>query len=74
MYVIFVKNDGQHTVTGIAESIDEVKSILKKNDLKDKIDAGKAYLMEGVIKLIRPETTPEILDMKISRKEKNNYY
>lgn len=74
MYVIFVKNDGQHTVTGIAESIDEVKSILKKNDLKDKIDAGKAYLMEGVIKLIRPETTPEILDMKISRNEKNNYY
>ncbi|MGQ9615691.1 MAG: hypothetical protein ACUVWJ_04725 [Spirochaetota bacterium] len=74
MYVIFVKNDGQHTVTGIAESIDEVKSILKKNDLKDKIDAGKAYLMEGVIKLIRPETTPEILDMEISRKEKNNYY
>ncbi len=74
MYVIFVKNDGQHTVTGIAENLDEVKSIVKKNNLKDKIDAGKAYLVEGVIKLIRPETTPEILDMKISRKEKNNYY
>jgi hypothetical protein len=74
MYVIFVKNDGKHTITGIAESIEEVKSILKKNNLKDKIDAGKVYLMEGVIRLIRPETTPEILDMEVSRKEKNNYY
>ena len=74
MYMIFVKENGRHTVTGIAEDIDGIKTIIRENDLKEKIDTGKAYLVEGRIKLIRPETTPELLNMNTKGKEKNSYY
>jgi hypothetical protein len=74
MYVIFIKEDGKHTVKGIVESIDEVKRIVKQNDMKDRIETGKAYLIEGEIKLIRPEVTPELLDLKVSKTEKDLYY
>jgi len=74
MYVIFVKENKKHTITGIAENLNEVKAIINKNNLKDKVDTGKAYLVEGDIKLIRPETTPELLDIKELKSKKNNYY
>jgi len=74
MYVIFVKENKKHTVTGIAENLNEVKAIINKNNLKDKVDNGKAYLVEGDIKLIRPETTPELLDIKELKSKKNSYY
>ena len=74
MYVIFVKEDGKHTVRGIVETIDEVKEIIKKDDIKDLVKTGKAYLIEGDIKLIRPEITPELLNIKVSKKEKDRYY
>ncbi len=74
MYVIFVKENQKHTVTGVAENLDEVKALIDKNNLKDKVDNGKAYLVEGDIKLIRPETTPELLDIKEIRLKKNSYY
>ena len=74
MYVIFIKEDGKHTVKGIVESIDEVKRIVKEKDMKDRIETGKAYLIEGEIKLIRPEVTPDLLDLKVSKKEKDMYY
>jgi hypothetical protein len=74
MFVVFVKEDGKHTVRGIVESVDEVKALISKDDLKSKIETGKAYLIEGEIKLIRPEITPELLDLKVSQKEKDMYY
>jgi len=74
MYVIFIKEDGKHTVRGIVDSIDEVKKVLKEDDMKDKIETGKAYLIEGEIRLIRPEITPELLDIKVSKKETDMYY
>ena len=74
MYLILVKDNGTHTVIGIVETSKEVKEFLNKIDLKEKIDNGKAYLVEGNIKLIRPETTPELLDIKEVRKKKNSYY
>ena len=74
MFVIFIKEDGKHTVKGIVESIDEVKRIVKEKDMKDRIETGKAYLIEGEIKLIRPEVTPDLLDLKVSKKEKDMYY
>jgi hypothetical protein len=74
MYMVFVKENGRHTVTGIAESMDEVKTIIVKYNLKSKIETGKAYLMEGQINLIRPEITPELLDLKVTKKEKDLYY
>jgi hypothetical protein len=72
--MVFVKENGKHTVTGIAESMNEVKTIITKNNIKSKIETGKAYLMEGQIKLIRPEITPELLDLKVTKKEKDLYY
>ncbi len=74
MYVVFVKEDGRHTISGIVESVDEVKKMISKDDMKNKIETGKAYLIEGEIKLIRPEITPELLDIKVSKKEKDMYY
>jgi hypothetical protein len=74
MYLIIVKDNGTHTVMGIAETVEEVKKILNESELKDKIDNGKAYLVKGNITLIRPETTPELLNIKEIRKKKNNYY
>ncbi len=74
MYIVFVKEDGKHTIRGIFESVDEVKQLIQKDDLKSKIETGKAYLIEGEIKLIRPEITPELLDLKVLKKEKNQYY
>ncbi len=73
MFVVFVKEDGKHTVRGIVESVDEVKALISKDYLKSKIETGKAYLIEGEIKLIRPEITPELLDLKVSQKEKDMY-
>ncbi|KPJ89506.1 MAG: hypothetical protein AMS17_01630 [Spirochaetes bacterium DG_61] len=74
MYMILVKDNSGHKLVGIAETKEEVKACIKKNDLQDKIDNGKAYLVEGTIRLIRPETTPELLDIKEVRKKKNGYY
>jgi hypothetical protein len=74
MYLIIVKDNGTHTVIGIAETIEEVKKILNESELNDKIDNGKAYLVKGDITLIRPETTPELLNIKEVRKKKNKYY
>ena len=73
MFVVFVKVDGKHKVRGIVESVDEVKALISKDYLKSKIETGKAYLIEGEIKLIRPEITPELLDLKVSQKEKDMY-
>jgi hypothetical protein len=74
MYVIFVKDNSKHTVTAIVENIAEVKSIIRKKNLVDKINHGKAYLVEGDIRLIRPETTPELLDIKEIIPKKDSYY
>lgn len=74
MFVIFVKENKKHTVEGIAENLDEVKSIINKRNLQDKIDNGKAYLINGDIKLIRPETTPELLAARELKLQKNSYY
>jgi hypothetical protein len=74
MYVVFVKEDGKHTISGIFEKLEEVKQLVQKDEVKKKIETGKAYLIEGEIKLIRPEITPELLDLKVSKKEKNQYY
>jgi hypothetical protein len=74
MYIILVKENSCHKLVGIAETTDEVKSYIHKNNLQDKIENGKVYLVEGNIKLIRPETTPELLDIKEVRKKKNSYY
>jgi len=74
MYVIFVKENKKHTVEGIAENLDEVKAIINKNNLRDKVDNGKAYLVKGDIMLIGPETTPELLDIKELTSKKDSYY
>ena len=74
MYLILVKENGTHELFGIAENIDEVKNIIKNNSIQDKIDNGKAYLVEGKISLIRPETTPALLDIKEIKKAKDIYY
>lgn len=74
MYIVFVKENGRHTVTGIAQDLDEVRGMVQEEKFKEKIDTGKAYLMEGDITLIRPETTPELLQQKTRRKVKNSYY
>lgn len=74
MYLILVKENGTHKLSGIAENIEEVKKIIKNNNIQDKIDSGKAYLVEGKISLIRPETTPELLDIKEIKKAKDLYY
>lgn len=74
MYLILVKENGTHKLSGIAENIEEVKKIIKNNNIQDKIDSGKAYLVEGKISLIRPETTPELLDIEEIKKAKDLYY
>ena len=74
MYLVLVKENGRHTLSGIGEDINEVKNIISKNNLKNLIDTGKAYLVEGVIKVIRPETTPELLDIKKKPKKTDKYY
>jgi hypothetical protein len=74
MYIILVKENSCHKLVGIAENTDEVKAYIHKNNLQDKIENGKVYLVEGNIKLIRPETTPELLDIKEVSKKKNSYY
>ena len=74
MYLILTKDNGCHTLVGIAETIEEVKNCIKKSGIQDKIENGKAYLVEGSIKLIRPETTPELMDVREVRKKKDSYY
>lgn len=74
MYLVFVKENNGHRVTGIAENLEEVKCILNHHNLVDHISHGKAYLMEGDIRLIRPETTPELLDIKNVITKKSSYY
>ncbi len=74
MYVLFVKENKKHTVEGITENLDEVKAIINKNNLRDKVDNGKAYLVKGDIMLIRPETTPELLDVRELTSKKDSYY
>ena len=74
MYLVLVKENGVHTLSGIGEDMGQVRSIIDKENLKNKIDTGKAYLVEGVIKLIRPETTPELLDIKPKNQKKDKYY
>jgi hypothetical protein len=74
MYVVFVKENGRHTISGVCEDKKEVKQLVQKDEMKKKIETGKAYLIEGEIQLIRPETTPDLLDLKVSKKEKNQYY
>jgi hypothetical protein len=74
MFLILIKENGTHTLYGIAQEMGEVKAIINRKELQDKIDNGKAYLVEGSIKLIRPETTPELLDVKEVRKKKDVYY
>lgn len=73
MYLILIKKDGKHVLYDLAESIEEVKKMVNKEDLKEKISNGKAYLVEGKINLIRPETTPELLEIKEIEK-KDIYY
>jgi hypothetical protein len=74
MYLILVKKNSDHKLFAITEDINDVKSKIKDNDLQDKIENGKAYLVEGKITLIRPETTPELFDMKEIKKKKNMNY
>jgi hypothetical protein len=74
MYLVLVKENGEHTLTGIVEDIGEVRAIINSKNLKNKIETGKAYLVEGVIRLIRPETTPELLDVKTKKKKTDKYY
>ena len=74
MYIIFVKEDSEHKLFGIAEDIDEAKSLIKNKELQDKIENGKAYLVEGKISLIRHETTPELLEIKEIKKKKDMNY
>ncbi len=74
MYLILVKENSDHKLFGIAEDIDEVKSKIKDNDLQEKIEKGKAYLVEGKISLIRPETTPDLLEVKEIKKKKDMNY
>jgi hypothetical protein len=74
MYVVFIKENGGHRISGIYEDLAEVKQRIKNDDIKEKVETGKAYMIEGEIKLIRPETTPDLLDLKVSKKDKNQYY
>ena len=75
MYLVLVKNDGEHVLYGIGETIEEIKKMIKKGKIDDKIEKGKAYLIEGDIKLIRPETTPDLLDVKkLKKEEEEGYY
>ena len=45
-----------------------------EHNLKKLIDTGKAYLVEGVIKVIRPETTPELLEIKKKSNKSDKFY
>jgi hypothetical protein len=74
MYLILIKEDGAHKLYAIAQDFRELKSLINKKELQDKIENGKAYLIEGNIRLIRPETTPELLDIREVRKKKDVYY
>ncbi|HUT64952.1 MAG TPA: hypothetical protein VMZ05_02255 [Spirochaetota bacterium] len=74
MYLVLVKENGKHTLSGIGEDINEVKTLISKQKLENKIENGKAYLVEGVIKVIRPETTPELFDIKEGQKKSDKYY
>ena len=74
MYLILVKENSDHKLFWIAEDINAVKSKIKDKDLQDKINEGKAYLVEGKISLIRPETTPELLEIKEIKKKKDMNY
>jgi len=74
MYLILVKENGIHTLLGLADNLNEIKKIIKNKNIKDKIDTGKAYLIDGNIKLIRPETTPELLETKEVKKIKDIHY
>jgi hypothetical protein len=74
MFIVFVKENGGHRVTGMAESADEVKELVKSPELVEYIRHGKAYVMQGSISLIHPETTPELLDTKKMVTKKASYY
>jgi hypothetical protein len=74
MYLVLVKENGRHILSGIGEDIKQVRNIISDKNLKNSIDNGKAYLVEGVIKVIHPETTPELLDIKKKPKKADKYY
>ena len=74
MYLILVKDNSDHKLFAIDEDINEIKSKIKDKDLQDKIETGKAYLVEGKITLIRPETTPDFFETKGAEKKKNRNY
>jgi len=74
MFIVLVKGNSKYSIIGFAENIEDIKNIINKNDLKDKIDNGKAYLIEGNIKLIRPETTPGLLNETSTKGKSNKYY
>lgn len=74
MYLVLLKNDGEHILYGIGESLGEVKKMIASGKIDDKIENGKAYLIEGDITLIRPETTPELLNIKKLKSEGEGYY
>ena len=74
MYLVLLKNEDKHVLYGIGENLEEIKKIIKNGKIDDKIENGKAYLIEGDITLIRPETTPELLSIKKVKSEKKGYY
>ncbi len=74
MYLVLLKNDGEHVLFGIGETLEEIKNLIKNGNIQDKIDTGKAYLVKGDITLIRPETTPDLLDIKTIESDKDKYY
>jgi len=74
MFIILVKDNSKYNIIGFAEDKKEVKNIINKNNLQDKINDGKLYLIDGTINLIRPETTPELLDIKNVKNKSDLYY
>ena len=74
MYLILVKENSDHILYAIDEDINEIKSKIKDKDIQNKIENGKAYLVEGKVTLIRPETTPDFFEAdKIKSKKNRNY-
>ena len=74
MYLVLLKNDSGHVLYGIGETLEEIKKMIKNGKIDDKIENGKAYLIKGDITLIRPETTPELLNIKNVKPEEKSYY
>ncbi len=74
MYLVLLKKDGEHILFGLGETLEEIKKLIKNGNIQDKIEKGKAYLIKGDITLIRPETTPDLLDIKGVKNDKDRYY